>query len=111
MLRAVLAVPIRVTPIVESGRRGFRFEGQLAVDRVISGSGISDSRDGQFPLRLIREFRMSSPKPRHAGCRRRRRPGLLGLTRENPRAGDAMPEADDPAQASSEAARAPVAVP
>ena len=49
-LRSVLAAPIRVTPFVESGRRGFRFEGQLAFDRVIAGAGISDPNpsDGQY---------------------------------------------------------------
>lgn len=51
MLRTVLAAPIRVTPIVEGGRRGFQFAGQLAFDQVLAGAGFSDSRDGQYLLR------------------------------------------------------------
>jgi hypothetical protein len=33
-------------PTVKAGRRGFRFEGQLAFDRVISGGGFRPGRTG-----------------------------------------------------------------
>jgi site-specific DNA recombinase len=51
MLRAVLAEPIRVFPLVEGGRRGFRFEGQLAFDRLLGGAVLGASRVGQYPKR------------------------------------------------------------
>jgi hypothetical protein len=100
MLRSVLAAPIRVTPFVGGGRRGFRFEGQRAFDRVIGGAGISASRDGQFSLQLIREFRVSS-SPDAQTCRAP--PGLgrehSGWLNKNPRADDAMPEPDESVKA------------
>jgi Recombinase zinc beta ribbon domain len=36
-LRALLAEPIRFTPVIEEHRRGYRFEGRLALDRIIAG--------------------------------------------------------------------------
>jgi hypothetical protein len=37
MLRTLLAGPIRFTPIVEERRRAYRFEGRIALDRMIAG--------------------------------------------------------------------------
>jgi len=37
MLRTLLAEPIRFTPVVEERRRGYRFEGRIALDRMITG--------------------------------------------------------------------------
>jgi hypothetical protein len=37
MLRLLLAEPIRFTPLVEERRRAYRFEGRLALDRMIAG--------------------------------------------------------------------------
>jgi hypothetical protein len=37
MLRKLLAEPMAVTPFVEGTRRGFRFEGRLVLDRLVSG--------------------------------------------------------------------------
>jgi len=37
MLRLLLGGPIRFTPVDEERRRGYRFEGTIALDRMISG--------------------------------------------------------------------------
>jgi site-specific DNA recombinase len=37
MLRLLLAGPIRFTPLVEERRRAYRFEGRIALDRMIAG--------------------------------------------------------------------------
>jgi hypothetical protein len=37
MLRTLLAGPIRFTPVIEERRRGYRFEGRLALDRIVVG--------------------------------------------------------------------------
>jgi len=37
MLRTLLAEPIRFTPVLEERRRGYRFEGRLALDRMVTG--------------------------------------------------------------------------
>ena len=37
MLRLRLGGPIRFTPVNEERRRGYRFEGTIALDRMISG--------------------------------------------------------------------------
>ena len=37
MLRLLLGGPIRFTPVDEDRRRGYRFEGTIALDRMISG--------------------------------------------------------------------------
>ena len=37
MLRMLLAEPIRFTPLVEERRRAYRFEGRIALDRMIAG--------------------------------------------------------------------------
>jgi hypothetical protein len=42
MLRTLLAEPIRFTPIVEERRRAYRFEGRIALDRMIAGLVPSD---------------------------------------------------------------------
>jgi site-specific DNA recombinase len=60
MLRAALT-DLRVSPISEGDRRGFRFEGRFAVDRVVSGAVLGDSPGGQYHLRLMREFQIHVP--------------------------------------------------
>jgi hypothetical protein len=37
MLRTLLAEPIRFTPVLEDRRRGYRFEGRIALDRMVAG--------------------------------------------------------------------------
>lgn len=37
MLRTLLAEPIRFTPVLEDRRRGYRFEGRIALDRMLTG--------------------------------------------------------------------------
>ena len=37
VLRLVLAGPIRFTPVSDERRRGYRFEGAIALDRMIGG--------------------------------------------------------------------------
>jgi hypothetical protein len=37
MLRTLLAEPIRFTPVLEHRRRGYRFEGRIALDRMLTG--------------------------------------------------------------------------
>jgi hypothetical protein len=37
MLRTLLAEPIRFTPISDERRRAYRFEGRIALDRLIAG--------------------------------------------------------------------------
>jgi hypothetical protein len=36
-LRTLLAKPIRFTPVLEGRRRGYQFEGRIALDRMIAG--------------------------------------------------------------------------
>ena len=44
VLRTLLVGPLRFTPVVEERRRGYRFEGAIALDRL--GSGIVDLPPG-----------------------------------------------------------------
>jgi hypothetical protein len=37
MLRTLLAEPIRFTPVLEDRRRWYRFEGRIALDRMLTG--------------------------------------------------------------------------
>jgi hypothetical protein len=37
VLRALLTEPLRFTPIVEERRRGYLFEGRIALDRLLAG--------------------------------------------------------------------------
>jgi hypothetical protein len=37
VLRVLLAEPIRFTPVDDEGRRGYRFEGTIALDRIVAG--------------------------------------------------------------------------
>jgi hypothetical protein len=37
MLRTLLAEPIRFTPVIEDRRRGYRFDGRIALDRILTG--------------------------------------------------------------------------
>ena len=37
MLRLLLAGPIRFTPVTDERRRGYRFKGAIALDRMIAG--------------------------------------------------------------------------
>ena len=36
-LRTLLVGPLRFTPVVDERRRGYRFEGAIALDRLVSG--------------------------------------------------------------------------
>jgi hypothetical protein len=37
VLRALLIGPLRFTPVIEERRRGYAFEGAIALDRLIAG--------------------------------------------------------------------------
>lgn len=37
VLRALLVGPLKFTPVIEKRRRGYRFEGAIALDRLVSG--------------------------------------------------------------------------
>jgi hypothetical protein len=37
VLRTLLVGPLRFTPVVDERRRGYRFEGAVALDRLVSG--------------------------------------------------------------------------
>jgi len=41
MLRKVLRDSVKMTPIVEAGRRGYRFNGRLVFDGLLSWTAIS----------------------------------------------------------------------
>ena len=43
VLRELLDGPIRFTPIIEDGRRGYRFEGAIAVGQILAGSVVVTS--------------------------------------------------------------------
>jgi DNA invertase Pin-like site-specific DNA recombinase len=60
MLRKLLAAPIRLEPVTIEARRGYRFEGQLTFERVLGGLALPNP-DGQYRLRLIREFEIRVP--------------------------------------------------
>ena len=48
MLRRILAEPIRMTPVVEGPRKGFRFEGLLAFDWLLGGAALRTPRAGSI---------------------------------------------------------------
>ena len=50
MLRKLLDEPLAVTPFEEGGRRGFRFTGQLVLDRLVSGE-VATSLSALSPTR------------------------------------------------------------
>jgi hypothetical protein len=58
-LRLLLAEPLRFTPVEEQGRRGYRFTGVVALDRVIEGAfieksaGSSGAPSGLAPLPVV----------------------------------------------------------
>ena len=47
MLRALLIGPLRFTPVTEERRRGYSFEGRIALDRLLSGVVDLCSSSGQ----------------------------------------------------------------
>ena len=38
VLRALLVGPLRFTPVVNEGQRGYRFTGTIALDRLVAGA-------------------------------------------------------------------------
>jgi site-specific DNA recombinase len=67
MLRRILAEPIRMTPMVEGPRKGFRFEGLLAFDWLLGGAALRTPRAGSIAAGTCAGAR--GPGPSGSGCR------------------------------------------
>jgi hypothetical protein len=61
VLRLLLVGPIRFTPVTDERRRGYRFEGRIALDRIIAGV-LETYPKGTSPAGFVR--RGNAPVPR-----------------------------------------------